>query len=182
MKRNFYEFCRAELESTKLAGLYERAMRYYKPLRMIRRVFSVIYFSVTLLGAGVALLVLTVLSLVVLPILVLSWFALLILSMLGIRRAKRQLSAELAGRGVEVIFPTRESLLGSEFLRGWAKSGGDGLLIVVSPYFISPRGIFGKKQYLTLRKESERVILIRRFAYFRLREPLKAAARVVCYF
>ncbi len=161
-------------------------MKYYKPFRIIRRIFTAISLTVTFLGTGVALLVLTVLSLVVLPIAVLVGFGAVFASMLGVRSARRRLTAELADRRVEVVFLSRERMqLGSAFLCEWATQAAErgDVFIVVSPYYASSRGIFGRKSYLTLCAERERVYVLRKFAYFRLRASLeKTARRVVCYF
>ncbi len=187
MNKNFYGFVRAELKSNRLVGLFDRAMKYYKPFRIIRRIFAAVSLAVTLLGTGVVLLVLTVLSLVVLPIAVLVCFGAVTASMLGVRKARRRLTDELGGRRVEVVFPSRERIRdGSELLCAWARSraNGDGALIVVSPYFVSPRGLFGRKAYLALRVDGERVYILRKFAYFRIRKDLftRIAVQVVCYF
>ncbi len=186
MNKNFYGFLRAELARNRLVGLIDTAMRYYKPFRIIRRVFTFISLAVTLLGTGVALLILTVLSLVILPIAVLIGFAAVFCSMLGVRRARRRLGDELKGKRVEMVFPSRERMYdGSDYLCAWAEhtARNGEVMIVVSPYFVSPRGLFGRKRYLTLRAEQERVYILRKFAYFRLRRHFeKLAERVVCYF
>ncbi len=185
MNKNFYGFMRAELRRNRLVGIFDRAMKYYKPFRIIRRIFTVISLTVTFLGTGVALLVLTVLSLVVLPLAVLCGMAAVSVSMLGVKRARRRLEQELGGRCVEIVFPSRERMRdGSELLCAWANASTDGALIVVSPFFISPRGINEHRAYLALRSERERVYIVRKFVYFRLRKDLfeKIARQVVCYF
>ncbi len=187
MNKNFYGFIRAELKSNRLVGLFDRAMKYSMPFRIVRRIFTAVSLAVTLLGTGVALLVLTVLSLVVLPIAVLIGFAAVFSSMLGVKNARDRLSRELKGRRVEIVFPSRERIRnGSELLCAWAKGNaarGDAL-IVVSPYFVSPRGLFGRCGYRTMRVECEHVYVLRKFAYFRMRKDLftRIAERVVCYF
>lgn len=167
--------------------MFRRGIKYFRRFRLIRTVLTVFSVVFSLLGTGLAVLVLTVVSLVVLPIAVLFGFAAVFTSTVFRRRAIRELESEIKGRRVSVFFPEREGRgLDSDFLdRACRRLADEGeTVLVVTPYFISPSGLGGRGGFLTYRKEAESVYLVRRYLFFAIRKKLleTEAERTVCYF
>ena len=167
--------------------MLRRGVKYFRRFRLIRTVFTVFSVVFTLLGTGLAVLVLTVISLVVLPVAVLCGFAVVFASAVLRRRAIRGIEGELRGKRVSVFFPEREGKgLDSTFLDGVCRRLADEgeTVLVVTPYFISPSGLGGRGGFLAYRKESESVYLVRRYLFFALRKKLleTETERTVCYY
>ena len=96
-------------------------------------------------------------------------------------RANRLLQKELGEKKLFVFFLPREN---AAFLTLWAQElskEGHGV-ILVSPYWILPKGLGKRHFYFTVRKEKENLYLIRRYYFFAFRrQVLKQESAVVVY-
>ncbi len=178
-------YCYTELRRLPLLGALRRGIKYFRRFRLIRTVFTVFSVVFALLGTGLAVLVLTVLSLVVLPLAVLFGFSAVFISTVFRRRALDELEPIVKGRRVSVLFPERarfESGFFEQLCRRFANEGE--VVIIVTPCFVSAAGFGARRPFVTYREEAEGLYLVRRYLFFALRKRLleSKTERTVEYF
>ncbi len=142
-------------------------LTYLRRLRVVQVVATIIA------AVGTVVLV-TVLSATMLPILFFGTAFLAIWSGIRSRRMNRILRQELEGKHLRVFFPPRGASLeeGSFFLRqarAMAEESGVAVLIV-SPYSLSRRGVGKKRSYFTARRDGTDLYMVRRPYFFFVRK------------
>lgn len=141
-------------------------IHYLRRVRAVQLILTV----VAALGAVVTV---AVVSAAVLPFLLFGTATLAILAYARSRRMNRILSHALEGKALRIFIPPRGRSLkeGSFFIRNARAIAQDGVVVlVVSPYPISNRGLGGKGGFFTARKEAEGLYIVRRHYFFMLRK------------
>lgn len=92
----------------------------------------------------------------------------------------------LAEKAVCIFFPAREpNFFDSCFFVGQCRemSSNGYAVLVVTPFFISQKGISGNKMYLTVREDLDNVFMVRRYIFFALRRNvLERSVKKCIYF
>ena len=95
------------------------------------------------------------------------------------------MSEALSAKNIFVFLPARNDEE-SSFFRGNClefASKKDCAVLIVSPYYIFKKGLGGKKFFFSLREDSKNVYIVRRYAFFYLRNRLlDKADRQTVYF
>lgn len=145
----------------------DRIIRYLRRIRVIRMI-------ATILLALSAVIAVAVVSAAMLPFLLFVIALLTLLAFLRSRRMNRILKRELGNCRIRIMVPPRGGSLtrGSFFIRNaYAMAEEDKTaVIVVSPYLLSTRGLGGRGNFFTARKEAHSLFLVRRHYYFFLRK------------
>ena len=160
---------------------WKRLLSYVRKFRTVAFILRVIGILVTVLETGALVILTTVVFLVLLPITAALMLGILVTARIDSMRANQKMKAALAGKKTYLLFLSRDP---SKFLFANAKSlAKDGnAVVLVSPYWISPKGICKGRFYFTVRKERENLYLIRRYYFFSLRKRvLREEDTVIVY-
>jgi len=144
----------------------------WRYLRRVRVAQTVLSLAVAV-GAVTAV---AVLAAALLPFLLAGAGALTLWVTLGSHRMNRRLEKELAGRRVRVLVPPRGRALEEDsfFVRSARDMAAEAgvTVLVVTPYVFSRRGLGGGGRFLTARKETAGLYLVRRHYFFILRRQV----------
>ena len=177
---SYFGYLKKRLQTASLYSLWIRILTYFRRFRLISTVIKVVSYALTIVGTGAFFLAVTASTLILVPF-VFIFFSFFLLSRLLTRKKKfESLARVLSGRTVYVFFPPpgysfKEGVYFEKNVKILSQgSSGNNFVIIVSPYFISPKGIGGKKRpyYHVLRYESENVCIVRRSSFFALRRNL----------
>lgn len=180
-RRNaFFDIFRA-VSGTAIVRLWMEILSYLRRFRMLRIILQVIGWGVTLLRAGTLIVLTTIVFFVLLPLLAVLLVIVPLIALLDRRKSKRRLSDALSDSREVVFFFTDGSVT--------AQSAADlardrqRTVLLVSPHWISGRATNGSSArfYVNLRRESERVFLIRRYFYFSARRMVGDRAVTLIY-
>ena len=160
---------------------WKRLLSYVRKFRTVTFILRVIGILITILETGALVILTTAIFLVLLPILTALMLGILIAAQMDARGANRSMKKALEGKRVYLFFLPRGN---ASFLCAWAKElAKEGTAaVLISPYWISPRGLGGKKFYFTIRTEEKNLYLIRRYYFFSLRKRvLREEDTVIVY-
>lgn len=166
------------------APLYERwkaFLAYLRRFRAVAVVLRVVTLFFAFLETGALVILGTALFLVILPLGGALMLGILLTALLETRRINQRMRQVLTGKRVHVLFLPRGR---ADFLRAHARSLADAgeAVILVSPYWISSRGLNQKGFYFTLREEAPNLYLIRQYYFFSLkRKVLSRVPTVIVY-
>ena len=150
---------------------WQHLLSLLRRFRTVAFLFRVLTVMLTILQTGALVILTTALFLVILPIAVLCTVGILIAAFFSARRSNEALRLPVANRKVYVLFMTENE---NPFLAQNAKSlaADDGCVIIVSPYWISRKGLCRGRLYTTFREEFPRVFLVRKYYFFSLRKKV----------
>jgi len=186
---SYFSYLKDKLLTAPLYSEWKRILSYFRRVRLISTVIKVAAAILTVVGTGAFFIVVSGTLLVFIP------FASLFLAffyLAGITRRKKhfaKLEIMLRSRNIYVFFPPK----GRPFENGSCFSETvriisndtkkDNFVIIVSPYFLSPKGVEGSsaRYYHVLRYDSSNVCIIRKNAFFALRKRVlsKLSADVI---
>ena len=156
------------LRQNSLWMLLGRWMEWFRRFRLVSFLLRLAALLWGILQTGAAVRLSTLLLLVALPLL-LSWMlGILLTALLETKKSNRLLSAVTEGKSVYVLFLPRAE---SRFFAANAydlSQREDRVVIAVSPYWLSSRGLRKGYFYCTVRKESDALYLVRPFYFFSL--------------
>ena len=160
---------------------WKRLLSYVRKFRMITFTLRVITIILTILETGALVILTTAVFLVLLPIVAALMLGILVTARIDSRRANQAMRKALEGKRVYLFFLPRGE---ASFLCAWARelAREGNAVVLISPYWISPAGISGRKFYFTVRKEETDLYLIRRYYFFSFRKQVLKKERVVMVF
>lgn len=179
-RRNaFFDIFRA-VSGTATVRLWMEILSYLRRFRMLRMILQIIGWIVTLLRAGTLIVLTTIVFFVLLPLLAVLLVIVPLIALLDRRKSIRRLSEALSDSR-EVVFFFTDGPVTAQSAADLARDGRTVLL--VSPHWISGRATNGSSArfYVNLRRESERVFLIRRYFYFCARRTVGDRAVTLIY-
>ncbi len=167
--RFFFGYACAQFTHTPLYTHWQGLLAYIRKIRAIAITLRILTVILTVLETGALVILTTALFLVILPILGALMLGILITALLESRRTNRLLAGVTRGRSVYVLFMDASS---SPFFSAHAQSlaANGGAVLIVSPYWISSKGISHGRFYCTARKEGDGIYLIRRYYFFSLKK------------
>lgn len=179
--------CRSCIQDIREALLQARPYRlwlsvwtYIRRLRAISLLLRLIGWILTALQAGTLVLLTAAVLFAVLPVLAALAAGILLAALLDTRQSLRRIQKRLDSRYVYVFFGSGGQF-GEGNIRELSKMQNTAVL-VVSPFWISSKGLGKSRFYLNLRQESEHLYLIRRYFYFSLRKRvLKPTSTALVY-
>ena len=148
---------------------WQSLLTYFRRFRTIAFILRILTVIATVLQTGALVVLATAVFLVILPLLGALMLGILLTALLESRRTNRRLRAQTDEKRVCVLFMSTEK---NEFLKSNAQSlcAHGFFVVVVSPYWISPKGIAGKHFFCTAREEYPNIFLIRRYYFFSFRK------------
>lgn len=156
------------LRQNSLWMLLRRWAEWFRRFRLVSLLLRLASLLWGILQTGAAVLLSTLLLLVALPLL-LSWMlGILLTALLETKKSNRRLFAATEKKTVYVLFLSRTE---SRFFVANAydlSKRKESVVIAVSPYWLSSRGLRKGYFYCTVRKEAEALYLVRPFYFFSL--------------
>ena len=185
---SFSKWLHHTVTSTAVWSFSDRILRYFRKFRLIRLVFTAISYIFTFLGTGVAFIAFSAILLFVLPILALFGIAIVFASVLERKKICAEMEQILENKSVIVFFSERDNenlscAFQKKMILEHASENGC-VSILVSPYFISPKGLFKKSFYISVREEGDRIFTVRKYVFFALKNKIlksKCASTVFFY-
>ncbi|MBQ9761157.1 MAG: hypothetical protein IJW16_07395 [Clostridia bacterium] len=165
----------------RLYAIWKSALSYFRKFRAVALTVKITSFILAVLQTGALVLFSTAIFLVILPILGAFMLGVLLTALLESRKSNRYLQKELEGIQVYVLFLSKRE---NPFFCANAKSLANDphcAVIVVSPYWLSGKGISSDHFFCTVRREHERIYLVRRYYFFQLRKRVLGANTAYLY-
>ena len=154
---------------------WTKLLSYVRRIRLVRTLGLILAVGFTAVQTSALFVVFSAVYLAILPFLILSSGLCLFLAVLHSRAVNRRLSADLAGRHVRILLPSRRANFTPRAMpfffasaREMAAEPGTAV-IVVSPFILSPKGFGSRRMFVTARKEAEGLYVVRKYYYFILR-------------
>lgn len=169
-RRNFFQDAKESLLQARPYRLWQSILAYIRRFRMISFLVQLTGWIFTIVQTGALVLLTTAVFFVILPLLVVVLAGALLTALLDTRRSLRWMERRLHGRRVYVFFGI-ESAFGAGNAVSFAERENTAVL-VVSPFWVSPKGLGRKKPYLNVRREHAHVYLIRRYFFLSMRKKL----------
>ena len=174
--RGYLFYLSSLLQKSQIYLLWHRYLDVFRKFRLLSLLFRVYSYLFVLLQLGTAFFVLVVGLLLFLPLLILSAGIVAFSALLLYRRENKSMARILEGQNVIVFFPTcGGELTSGDFWRSHVEtlaSRQGTAVLIVSPYFWSRKGIVGNRFYFLLRKEKEKIYILRKHYYFSLKQAV----------
>lgn len=168
LHRNLFAYVCDIFTHAPLYSHWQNLLALFRRFRMFALILRVLTVVLTILQTGALVILSTAIFVVILPIMLILTIAILFTAFFNSRRSNRRMEELLADRRIYVLFLTERE---NPFLTCNAKDlAVTGAVIVVSPYWLSPKGLCRGKFYSTLRQEYPNVYLVRRYYFFNLRK------------
>ena len=177
--KSFVAYAWDLIRSTRLVALWQRILTLFRRVRLLTVTVRILTLLFSFLQAGTLLLLSTALLLVLLPLLLLALIVTLTVAFFQSGKSNRLLRERTSGRQIYVLFLDREH---TPFFEGNVRSlaKGDAVVLIVSPFWLSGKGLRKKGFYSTVRQEEKNVYLLRRYYFFSMKKQVRELARA-CY-
>lgn len=167
--RFFFGYAYDQFTHTPLYSHWQNLLSLIRRFRTVAFLLRMLTVIVTVVETGALVLLTTALFLVILPLGAALMLGILLTALLESRRSNRLLRTQVTGKRVYVLFlHTAENAFLWQNAKSLANDGNT--VIVVSPYWISSKGLQKGNFYATFRRESKGIYLIRRYYFFSLRK------------
>ena len=170
--RSFFSYACDLLRRTKFVKVWRELLAYFRRIRMVTwtvRILSVVF---SVLQTGALVILSTVIFLIILPILASLMLGILLTAFFESRKSNRKMELALSQKRIYVLFLSKKD---NPFLaqnaRDLAQHKGAAVLLI-SPYWLSGKGLFSKRFYATVRHDGEGIYLVRRYYFFKLKKKV----------
>ncbi len=157
------------IKESSLGRIIRRISAFFRRLRVFRWVASILLILTTAVLASAVFVT-------AIPFLLLSSVTTLFAIMFNARSANRRMANVLRGKHIRVLIPYDHTVLGDDsFLDRCAREMATHphtAVIVISPHFISNKGLGGKGIYFTARQEADNLFVVRKGYYFILKRKV----------
>lgn len=162
--------------------LWKELLSYFRKFRLVAILIRVFTFLITILETGALVVFSTLLFLVLLPLLGAWMLGILLTALIEARKSNRVMQERLQEKKVYLLSLSKEeNPFFSQNARALARDEKSAVL-VLSPYWISGKGIDGNRFYCTVREDGENVYLVRKYYFFTLKKRVLADKELICVF
>ena len=167
--RSFLAHLRSEIKRARLYAIWQGALAYFRRLRLLTVIARLIALLFSALQLGTTVLLTTVFLLILLPLLAVAVIATLLTAAVTSRQSNRFMLKRLHQKQVYVLFlPKEPHAFFLQNARALAAQNGCAV-ILISPFFLSGKGLDDKRFYFTVCNGGEQLYLVRRYYFFSLR-------------
>lgn len=168
--RFFLSYAYDLLRHAKLYVIWQNILNYFRKIRMVALILKILSIVLSVLQTGALVLLSTLLFLVILPIFVALMLGILLTALLESRKSNARMKKVLKNKQVYILFlPKQESSFFEGNIRNLAQKEKSAV-IVVSPYWISGKGLASDHFFCTVRNEGQNIYLVRRYYFFMLKK------------
>lgn len=169
--RTLFGFLYGSLTHTPIYAHWRHLLAYLRRFRTFVFIARVLTGLLSALQTGALVILSTAILLVLLPMFLFATITVLLIARIRSRQANLRLRYEIGDRSVCVLFlSTSHNPFLAQNARSLAKDGCT--VVVVSPYWISSKGLAKGEFYATFREEFPHVILARRYYFLHLRRHI----------
>ena len=175
-KSNFAAYLISSLKDNSFFLYYQRVIFVLKKYAVIRATLGILFFLWAFLQSSALFVLFTGTMAITAPLTVLFSYVALVFTFKQRKKLNRAILLKAKHKKITVLFPSK----GRPFEKGSyfsllvnEMSNNDGMIvIIVSPYFFSPRTVLAsdKKHYLNAREICHNVIIVRKHYYFSLKK------------
>lgn len=185
--RGYLGYVASSVKGTSVWSFFRKGIRHFRRFRLLSFLFRMATKIAVFAESGVALVAWLSFSLFMLPFILVLAIVTFIIGIFRSRKTNGILLEKLRDKKVYVLFADRKQLPKNRdqesFLRKNAEDlARDGsVVVVVSPYYFSSRGLGEDRAYVTARREFEGVYIVRKNYFFMLRRRVikTVAAEIV---
>lgn len=177
-KRSFLTYAWASLRSSTLYAHWTGLLTYLRRFRTVALTLRVISVIFAILQTGTLVILSTVIFVILLPLALALTVGISLTILIEARRTNRQLLQASENQRVCLLFLRERE---GDFLLWNAKDLAQRgyVVIVLSPYPISPRGLGNRRFYCTVTEISNGVFLARRYYFFSLQKHVLSQRETV---
>ena len=148
---------------------WKNLLAYFRRFRTVTFILRTLTLLLSIVETGALVILSTAVFLVILPILAALMLGILITARIESKRTNQNLLRTTQSKRSYVLFlPLQSAPFFSATVKEFAANGD--VVFLVSPYWISPKGVSKGRFYCTARKEAEGIYLVRRYYFFSLRK------------
>lgn len=173
-QKNLFLFSLGLFRNSRFYQIWERSARYMRRFRMVSTAFRIFPWILLLISTNTLLYAVAAMLLFLLPFVLLTLLSLVASALIRYKKINQRMQSLLSDQTVYVLFPerSREFSFGS-FWRGNAidlAKRENAFVLIVSPFFLSPRGLLHHSFYYNVRMEKNNIFLVRRHYFFSLKK------------
>ena len=180
---SFWSYLNTARRSAKLYTHWMRLVTVFRRFRLVTLILRITAFVLSVLEAGALALLSALLLLFFLPILIFLTLGILLTVLCEAPRKNREIASQTNDKQIHVLFWESES---GDFFQANARSlaAQEGnAVIVVSPFYLSPRGFFKHSPfYATVRMEEKDLFLVRRYYFFSLQKAVLSKQKTAYWY
>lgn len=170
--KSIFGYALSALRQAKFYTAWKAFLTRFRQIRMVAITIKILSIVFGFLQTGAFVLLSTVLLLIVLPLLAAFMLGVLLTALLQSGKSNRFLRERLDQKTVYVLFLFKEDHPFSWQNARSLAADPSHAVILVSPYWISGKGPQHRYFYCTLREEAERIYLVRRYYFFKLKKQV----------
>jgi hypothetical protein len=176
-RKNFASYIIASIKTRSLFLYYQRLIYVIRKYTFITTTLKILTFFLAIIQSSALFVLFTGTLAISAPITVLFSYIALTFSFFERKKLNRNTKQMLKSKKITVFFPPKERAFEkNSYFRSYVdttakKNPEDTAVIIVSPFYFSPKGISNsKRHYAALRIEDKNIILIRKHYYFTFRK------------
>lgn len=172
--RDIFSFSLNLLRGSYAFRIWEKYMKYFRRFRFVTTAVRLFPWILLLISTHTLLYAVAAVAVVMIPLLLLVLISLATSAFIRYRDVNERMEKRLSGKTVYVFFPERTGeFSGAAFWREniFDLASRDAVcVVVVSPFFLSPRGLLRRPFYFNMRTEAPHVFLVRRHYFYSLKK------------
>jgi len=178
-RKSFASYLVGSFKFKSLFAFYQRLVFIVRKYTLITTTLKILTFIFGVLQSGALIVLFTGTVAVTLPLTLIFSYTAAVFSFIFRKRLTARAKEVLSGKDVTVFFPPRNRAFEtSSYFRGFALDAAkdsDTLAVIVTPYALSPVGILERKKFFfSVRRESERIIIMRPHYFFTFKKKILA--------
>ena len=170
-KKSFLSYLFGSFKLKSVYSLYRRLVFVVRKYTFVTTTLKILTFILGIIQSGAIIILFTGTLTVLLPVTLIFSYSAAVFTLIFSKSLTKRVKSMMNGRKITVFFPTsRKAFEKDSYFRKMVRdvsADEKSLSVIVSPYAVSPIGISNKKGfYLAMRRESERIIIIRTHYFF----------------
>lgn len=168
--KNYFFYLWELAKSNGIFKLTKRIGGYFSRFRIISLTLKILGFVFTAIETSAFIFVIGITVMIFLPPFILGFISILLVSAICFGRDKKRLLGYLGDKNAILFFPARgQKFYGDCFFKrnAFDLSSRGYCVIVVTPFVLSPTGVFDSQKYfLNLKKDGKEIFVIRQQFFF----------------
>ena len=174
--KSFFEYLFKTVKEHSFYKRFSTIRSYFFKFKLFSTAFRLLSFIVIAIETSAVLLVLVTVAALTLPPFILGCFLFFGTSALRFSQDRKQTLTEIANKKVIVLFPPKQYIFKKEsffYKNALDLTARGSAVIAVSPFIISPKGIFEKGRFfLNSHRETSGITVIRRQYFFHIQKRI----------
>lgn len=178
---HYIGFLFRSLKASNIYSRFKTLVKIFSRFRIISFLVKLFTAAVVFLETGAHVILVSTLTLITLPITTALGLITFIVAFLCSNKANKKLAHLSDKKNVYIFFPQSIKQFKEEsFFSGWVSetaNNKNNLVVIVSPAFWKATGYFKGRYYLHYRKETQNIIMIRKYYFFSFRRNVLSTSK-----